>query len=99
MWLTLKRILVDGCGFKGVVSLQTGTSVFLEALPPPSKLVIVDKDTSNKAKQLLSMQEALNKSQEKNTNIYGLKQPLVGHIAPCAVTHDSHMSGHMMCIR
>lgn len=65
----------------GVVTIfspsQTGTGVYLEALPPPSKLSIMDKDKSSNAKQLLGIQEALNKSQQENTLKYGLMNKLV----------------------
>lgn len=51
--------------------------MYLEALPPPSKLSISDSDKSSNAKQLLSIQDAFNKTQEENLAMYDLKQPLV----------------------
>ena len=56
---------------------QTGTGVYLEELPPPSKLRIVDKDKSSNAERLLTLQDALNESQQENMEKYGLKQHLV----------------------
>ena len=56
---------------------QTGTGVYLEELPPPSKLSIVDKDKSSNAEWLLTIQDALNESQQENMEKYGLKQHLV----------------------
>ncbi len=51
--------------------------MYLEALPAPSKLGIQDGDKSSNAKQLLTILEAFNKTQEENTAKYGLTTPLV----------------------
>ena len=53
--------------------MQTGTSVYLEALPAPSKLSMSAPERSN-AKQLL---DVFNKTQQENMLKYGVKQPLV----------------------
>lgn len=51
--------------------------MYLEALPPPSKLGIADKDKSSNPKQLVSILDAFNKTQSENVAKYGLEQPMV----------------------
>ena len=53
--------------------------MFLEALPPPSKLTISDKDKSSNAHQLASIQDALNRTQEENMKKHDLMQPMVSN--------------------
>ena len=60
-----------------ITALQTGTVVYLESIPPPSRITVGGKETSSNPRRLVEVQMALNASQDENRRKYDLQNPMV----------------------
>lgn len=57
--------------------MQTGTGVYVEALPPPSRIMVGGAEPSSDQQRLSEVQTALNQAQEENRRRYDLEKPPV----------------------
>jgi len=72
---SLRGIMLMGIECKEKYTM-TGTVVYLESIPPPSRITVGGKETSSNPRRLVEVQMALNASQDENRRIYDLQNPM-----------------------